>query len=74
MIGNPPTAIVNILYGGLTPVATATVALPLVIYQGSQVALGQGTVAIMRWWKDRVDEQKQASSESVAVAKSSGEI
>ncbi|KAK4054185.1 LRR receptor-like serine/threonine-protein kinase RGI2 [Microbotryomycetes sp. JL201] len=39
-LGGP---IVSILYGGLTPVAAATVSLPLVIYQGSQVALGQGS-------------------------------
>ncbi|KAM0789530.1 hypothetical protein ACM66B_000345 [Microbotryomycetes sp. NB124-2] len=55
-LGGP---IVNILYGGLTPVAAATVSLPLVIYQGSQVALGQGTVAVMRAWKERVDRRER---------------
>ncbi|GAA5857328.1 hypothetical protein JCM9279_000298 [Rhodotorula babjevae] len=45
--------IVSILYGGLTPEARGIVSLPLVLYQGSQVALGQGAVYILRQWNER---------------------
>ncbi|GAA5931466.1 hypothetical protein JCM3775_006862 [Rhodotorula graminis] len=45
--------IVSILYGGLTPEARGIVSLPLVLYQGSQVALGQGAVYILRRWNER---------------------
>ncbi|GAA5899134.1 hypothetical protein JCM8208_003012 [Rhodotorula glutinis] len=45
--------IVSILYGGLAPEAKGIVSLPLVLYQGSQVALGQGAVYILRQWNER---------------------
>ncbi|KAK4054691.1 LRR receptor-like serine/threonine-protein kinase RGI2 [Microbotryomycetes sp. JL221] len=68
-LGGP---IVNILYGGLTPVAGATVSLPLVIYQGSQVALGQGTVVLMRAWKQREGKREREVLKQSSKDKCSG--
>lgn len=56
------TAIVSILYGGLNGQARGIVSLPLVLYQGSQVVLGQLAVAILKWWKGRID--RRVSSEA----------
>ncbi|GAA5820933.1 hypothetical protein JCM3770_002635 [Rhodotorula araucariae] len=55
--------IVSILYGGLAPEARGIVSLPLVLYQGSQVALGQGAVAILRSWNERHKRRALAEAE-----------
>ncbi|GAA5952958.1 hypothetical protein JCM3765_003018 [Sporobolomyces pararoseus] len=46
--------IVAILYSGLSPQDGATISLPIVLYQGSQIVLGQVTVAILKAWHRRI--------------------
>ncbi|GAA5851603.1 hypothetical protein JCM8547_001145 [Rhodosporidiobolus lusitaniae] len=45
--------IVSLLYGGLDGEAQGIVSLPLVLYQGSQVVMGQITVAMLKSWAAR---------------------
>ncbi|BGP48822.1 LRR receptor-like serine/threonine-protein kinase RGI2 [Rhodotorula kratochvilovae] len=54
--------IVSILYGGLAPEARGIVSLPLVLYQGTQVALGQGAVIVLRKWNER--QKRRAKEEA----------
>lgn len=49
-----PTAIVAILYSGVPSQAGGIISLPIVLYQGSQIVLGQITVAILKAWHKRV--------------------
>ncbi|SCZ89658.1 BZ3500_MvSof-1268-A1-R1_Chr9g10530 [Microbotryum saponariae] len=53
-LGGP---IASILYGAESAEHQSLVKLPLVLYQGSQVALGQGLVVILRAWKRRIDRR-----------------
>ncbi|GAA6032430.1 hypothetical protein JCM8097_008171 [Rhodosporidiobolus ruineniae] len=54
--------IVSILYGGLDGEAQGIVGLPLVLYQGSQVVVGQVTVAVLKAWAVR--KKRQAAVEA----------
>ncbi|GAA5991637.1 hypothetical protein JCM11641_000205 [Rhodosporidiobolus odoratus] len=58
--------IVSILYGGLEGEAKGIVSLPLVLFQGSQVVLGQVTVAILKKWNLRV-KRGEAEASGAAV-------
>lgn len=60
------TAIVSILYGGLNGQARGIVSLPLVLYQGSQVVLGQLAVVILKWWKGRIDRREAGEDRGTA--------
>ncbi|GAA5834418.1 hypothetical protein JCM3766R1_005207 [Sporobolomyces carnicolor] len=51
--------IVAILYSGLSPRDGATISLPIVLYQGSQIVLGQVTVAILKAWHRRVQAKEE---------------
>lgn len=51
----------NILYNGIPALDAGIITIPLVLYQGSQVVLGQGVVAIMRAWMRRVTAQEEKS-------------
>lgn len=62
-LGGP---IVSLLYGGVSPVAAATIQLPLVIYQGSQVVAGQGLVVLLRRWKERIERREEEGGEGQA--------
>ncbi|GAA5897826.1 Rch1p [Sporobolomyces salmoneus] len=57
--------IVAILYSGLPPEDGATISLPIVLYQGSQIVLGQITVAILKAWHRRVkaDDERRMQGE-----------
>ncbi|GAA6060023.1 hypothetical protein JCM10212_001020 [Sporobolomyces blumeae] len=46
--------IVAILYGGFPPDARGIISLPIVLYQGSQIVLGQVTVAVLKAWHKRI--------------------
>lgn len=48
------SSIVQIMYGGLETQDAAIITLPLVLYQGSQVVLGQIAVAILKAWVNRL--------------------
>lgn len=50
-------SVVNIMYGGLAPLDAAVVTIPLVLYQGSQVVLGQIEVPILRAWGRKVNKR-----------------
>ncbi|ORY89758.1 SBF-like CPA transporter family-domain-containing protein [Leucosporidium creatinivorum] len=62
-LGGP---IVSIMYSGLPAASTATISLPLVIYQGSQVVLGQATVAILKKWRERTEKRERERIEGKA--------
>ncbi|GJN91063.1 hypothetical protein Rhopal_004078-T1 [Rhodotorula paludigena] len=55
--------IVSVLYGGLSGEARGIVSLPLVLYQGSQVVLGQATVSILRAWNERKKREAAEAEE-----------
>ncbi|GAA5865208.1 hypothetical protein JCM1840_003946 [Sporobolomyces johnsonii] len=55
--------IVAIMYGGLPGSAQGIVSLPVVLFQGSQVVLGQVTVAILKAWHRRVKRRETADAE-----------
>ncbi|GAA5893306.1 hypothetical protein JCM6882_008000 [Rhodosporidiobolus microsporus] len=46
--------IVAVLYSGLDGEAQGIVSLPLVLFQGSQVVMGQITVAVLKSWNTRI--------------------
>ncbi|SCV69847.1 BQ2448_1241 [Microbotryum intermedium] len=58
-LGGP---IASILYGAESAQNQSLVKLPLVLYQGSQVALGQGLVVVLRAWKRRIDRREALAS------------
>lgn len=51
----------NILYNGLPALEAGIITIPLVLYQGSQVVLGQVVVAIMKAWMRRVKATEEES-------------
>lgn len=51
----PPSSIIDIMYGGLGPANSAIITIPLVLYQGSQLVLGQIEVMILARWNRRFD-------------------
>ncbi|KAM0745955.1 hypothetical protein T439DRAFT_330155 [Meredithblackwellia eburnea MCA 4105] len=59
--------IAQILYGGLLPTQAAIVQLPLVLYQGSQVLLGQITVFILKKWVEGDARRGQTQGEGTLV-------
>ncbi|GAA6017670.1 hypothetical protein JCM11491_001163 [Sporobolomyces phaffii] len=54
--------IVAILYSGLAPQDGAVISLPIVLYQGTQIVLGQVTVAILKAWHRRVTAKKNTTA------------
>lgn len=56
------------MYSGLPTASSATISLPLVIYQGSQVVLGQATVAILKKWRERTEKRERERIEGKAKA------
>jgi sodium/bile acid cotransporter 7 len=66
--------IVNILYGGIAPVDAGMVTVPLVLYQGSQVVLGQIVVALLKAWMRRVKlKEAREGLEGIEEKKEVGE-
>ncbi|GAA5921470.1 hypothetical protein JCM1841_005472 [Sporobolomyces salmonicolor] len=66
--------IVAIMYGGLPGSARGIVSLPLVLYQGSQVVLGQGTVAVLKAWHRRIKRRETADAERKVGEGGKGEV
>ncbi|BGP16797.1 hypothetical protein JCM10213_002191 [Rhodosporidiobolus nylandii] len=56
--------IVSILYGGLEGPAHGIVSLPLVLYQGSQVAIGQAVCVVLKKWSLRKKRQAAEAAEA----------
>ncbi|GAA6008832.1 hypothetical protein JCM10207_001740 [Rhodosporidiobolus poonsookiae] len=65
--------IVSILYGGLDGEAQGIVSLPLVMYQGSQVVIGQVTVAVLKAWNQRIKRREEEAREAEAGGARPGE-
>ncbi|GAA5837901.1 hypothetical protein JCM11251_004693 [Rhodosporidiobolus azoricus] len=61
--------IVAVLYSGLDGEAQGIVSLPLVLYQGSQVVMGQITVAILKSWNKRVKRKEALEAEAKGEVK-----
>ena len=52
VVGSP---ILDILYGGMTPAHRAIISIPLVLYQGEQIACGQLLTYLFRRWNREED-------------------